>query len=116
MQNLCNNGFTAKALSAAHNNLIYEHGNYLSKSTDLGDETRYFDTIVNKPTCKIKVCSQVKSADNTVDATNAASFTIVKTNNKYKWTIVKFDIEAGLAYPQYKMKCEIDVNKDGANP
>ena len=114
MDTWCKQGFTTKVLPDYEQTktILYDAGN---TKVVLGDHTIYFDKIYTKDNCKVKICSLVKDSNNQADGTYGSNFEVPLVTTKYTWKIQKKDYAAGLVYPDYKMKCIIDINLGGAS-
>jgi len=71
------------------------------------------DNIHAKDACKLKSCTWAKFSDGS-DAPEPNFFEMAGT---YDWKIKKRDVELGKTdFPEFKMKCVIDVNLGGITP
>jgi hypothetical protein len=114
MDTWCKAAFTAKALPDYEQTktILYDAAN--TKIT-IGDHTIYFDKIYTKDNCKVKICTWVKHSNSAVDTPNLSYFEVPLVTTKYTWKIKKRDVSAGKVFPDYKMRCIVDINLGGAS-
>ena len=113
MDTLCKSGFTTKTLPDYEESkvILWDPSN---TKVFLGDNSLYFDTIYAKDNCKLKSCNIVQNSNNQETTQITNNFEVLLDSSLYKWSITKTDVTGGVTFPDYKMKCVVDINLGGA--
>ena len=117
MDTECKTKFTKVTLTdPADQTKEYQYDADNTPAIVIADHTKYFSAIQTKNACKIKSCTWALNTNGAADTANAAAFEVTEIATKWTWKIKKLDVANGKVYPDYKMKCIIDINLGGNTP